>query len=318
MEGPWGLVDAGPIVARFGRGARAIAEIAAKQDGMLTLAQLAFCGLTPRQVQGGCDRGSLLRVHRGVFAIGHRSSSETAAAVAAVLCVGEGSAVSHGHAAALQKFLPVPTGAVDVTMAPPPRRSRDGISVHRSTTLITRDVRMRDGLPFTAPARTILDLADAGDFETALNEARALRAVNDRELRSVVQRNSGRPGAARLAALLDAELDPGFSRNDAEALLRGLINRSGLPPPLRNRRVHGRELDFYWPAAKLNVEFDGFAVHGRRVSFESDRERDAFLASVGIQVIRFTWWQLTREGPKVVARIAAALALRNDDGAGPR
>ena len=111
-------------------------------------------------------------------------------------------------------------------------------------------------------------------------------------------------------AYLDAEADPGFSRSRAERILRGLLSRSGLPSPRRNAAVHGVELDFWWPEAKVNVEMDGFGSHRRRRNFESDRDRDTFLASRGIQVLRFTWWKLTREQPVVVARIAAALALR--------
>ena len=309
-EAPWGLIDARPIVARFGPGPRSIGAIAAGQDGMVTSAQLRYAGLTDRQIQDRATRGLLDRVHRGVFAVGHRSDRESAAATAAVLCVGEGSIVSHDHAAAIHAFLSFPDGPVHLTIPPPPRRSRDGIRVHESTTLAPQDVRSLHGLPFTAPARTILDLAGDGSFEAALNEARALRAVSERDLFSVIGRNPGRPEAAELKAFLVAEQDPGFSRSDGENALRNLIRRSALPPPQRNVRLHGAELDFYWPSARLNAEVDGFAAHGRRRNFESDRDRDSRLASLGIQVLRFTWWQLTRDAPTVVARLAAALALR--------
>jgi very-short-patch-repair endonuclease len=308
---PWGLIDVGAVVARFGPGPRAIGAIAAGQEGMATVAQLRYAGLTRRQIQDQAVRGFLDRIHRGVYAVGHRTATESAVATAAVLGVGEGSIASHDHAAALQELLPFPDGPVDVTVPPPPRRSRLGIRVHESTTLARQDVRVRRGLPLTAPARTILDLADrGGPFEAALNEARALRAVTDSALHSVIARNKGRPGAAILSAFLAAERDPGFSRSEAEDVLRDLIRRSGLPAPQRNVRLHGAELDFYWQDERLNAETDGFAVHGRRRNFESDRDRDARLAALGIQVLRFTWWQLTREGPKVVARLAAALARR--------
>ena len=280
---------------------------------MVTLAQLRFAGLSPDQVRRSCRRGWLERVHRGVFAVGHRPRTTRATATAAVLGVGDGSIVSHGYAAAIQDLSPDCEGVVELTMPPSRRRSRPGIRVHRSITISPADILRIDGLPLTAPARTILDLADCGGaFEVALNEARAHRSVTAAALRSVICRNRGRRGAAILDDFLTAERDPGFSRSDAEEALRKLIRRAGLPPPQRNVRLHGAELDFYWPQAKLNAETDGFATHGRRRNFESDRERDARLASHGIQVLRFTWWQLTREAPKVVARLAAALALRTE------
>jgi very-short-patch-repair endonuclease len=56
-------------------------------------------------------------------------------------------------------------------------------------------------------------------------------------------------------------------------------------------------LDFYCPAAKLSVELDGFQ-HGLPPQHRHDMERKNFLASKGIEEMRF-WnhqWQKNREG----------------------
>lgn len=114
-----------------------------------------------------------------------------------------------------------------------------------------------------------------------------------------------------MAQLLRLEESPGFSRSRGETILARLIREAGLPPPRRNSVVHRRELDFYWPDARLNAEVDGSTTHTRNRNFESDRERDAELATHGIQVISFTWLQLIQSSSTVVARLAAALAIRS-------
>lgn len=207
-------------------------------------------------------------------------------------------------------------GEIDITLpiARGHRRSRPGIRVHRADRLDPIDLRFHHRVPITTPARTLIDLAETHPelLEVALNEGRAIRLFSQRELHRAIERNPNRCGARRLRSLLAAESDPGFSRSRAERMLATLLRRAGLPAPLRNREVNGIELDFFWPDRRLNVEFDGFTTHGqRRRNFETDRDRDSLLASHGIQVIRVTWWQLTREAPKVVARIAAALAIRS-------
>jgi hypothetical protein len=57
------------------------------------------------------------------------------------------------------------------------------------------------------------------------------------------------------------------------------------------------------------VETDGWDDHGTKSAFESDRERDAWLVARGFRVIRFTWRQLTTEGPRVAATLRRILDL---------
>jgi len=308
-------VDARPIVARSGPGDAGVAAIAAKQHGSINAAQLRFVGLDRKAVSRRKQHGLLHPKHRGVYAVGHGALGELGEIVAALLAIGPGGSVSHQAAAFLAKTLPSLALPIDVSVARSNghRRSRSGITVHQPIALQGPDVTRRGIIPFTSPARTLIDLAET-DFalvEPALNEGRAIKAFTQHDIDRALVRSEGRLGAKRVSALLASESDPGFSRSEAERILRGLLRRAGFPPARRNSEIHKIELDFYWPDEKLNVEFDGFGTHGqRRRNFESDRDRDGALAAKGIQVIRVTWWQLTREAPKVVARIAAALALR--------
>ncbi len=104
--------------------------------------------------------------------------------------------------------------------------------------------------------------------------------------------------------------DHGFTRSEAERLLKALTARAGLPQPLTNTRLHGREVDALWPAERLIVEVDSYAHHSSRSAFEADRARDATHAAAGYRTLRVTWRQLTETPELVAARLAAALAVR--------
>jgi hypothetical protein len=95
-------------------------------------------------------------------------------------------------------------------------------------------------------------------------------------------------------------------RSGVERRFLALVEAHGLPLPATNYVVGAHELDAYWPAFGLAVELDAFETHGTRVSFESDRQRDAELAAVGITVVRFTERRVDSE-PEAIARQLAGL-----------
>jgi very-short-patch-repair endonuclease len=99
-----------------------------------------------------------------------------------------------------------------------------------------------------------------------------------------------------------------MTRSKMERALRALIKQAGLPAPQTNVRVHGYEVDMYWPAHHLVVEFDGWSTHSSRTAFESDRLKDAKLQLAGERVIRVTGRQLERRPHELVARLAVALS----------
>jgi very-short-patch-repair endonuclease len=76
--------------------------------------------------------------------------------------------------------------------------------------------------------------------------------------------------------------------------------RAGRFAGFKFRRQHHADryyLDFYCPIAKLSVELDGFQ-HGLPEQHQRDGKREKFLASEGIEELRF-WnhqWKNNREG----------------------
>jgi very-short-patch-repair endonuclease len=292
---------------------RTIARLAAKQRGIVTRRQLMAAGVGPVAIKRRRRAGRLQPIHRGVYAVGHSVLVDGAREVAALLACAPGAVLSHLSAAYQWRLLPYPANQtpVDITVVGrQPRRTR-GIRVHRVRALDRRDLRIRDGIPLTSPARTLLDLAagiEGEVLERAFAEGQALRLVRPRDVQEQLARNPRRRGAPALRHLLDS--GPSHTRSEAERRLLRLIRAAELPRPQVNARVGAFVVDFLWPEHKLAVEVDGFAYHSSRAAFERDRRRDASLAAGGYTVLRVTWRQLVDSPEAVVARIAAALAAR--------
>ena len=209
----------------------------------------------------------------------------------AVLACGEGAVLSHRSAAMLWGLLKPREGAVDVTVPGiGGRKRRQGIRVHRSTSLTPKAATIRQGIPTTTPARTILDLRRVADRRILED------AVGQAEIR--------RLPIGRLPGLLH---EPTRSRLERRFLR--LCKRHALAKPEVNFEIGPYEVDFLWPDRKLIVETDGWESHGTPSAFEADRARDAYLESLGYRVVRFTYRQVWHDGAVVAQRLRALLGV---------
>lgn len=274
----------------------ALVERARRQHGVLTVDQLRAAGLGTHAIERRVSRGWLRRLHRGVYAVGALESDLTAP-TAALAALGRNAVISHRTAAVIWRLLPArPADPVDVTLLNANRRPRPGLRIHHAQTVVKR---RRHGLRITSPAQTLADLPPH-ELEDAYNEALVLKLVTHQEVRAL---------AARSKALRDLVEDPpGMTRSRMERALRALVKEAGLPAPHSNVHVHGHEVDMYWPAHRLVVEFDGWNTHSSRTAFESDRLKDAALMLAGERVMRVTGRQLERRPHQLVARLAVAMS----------
>src|SRR3954449_10626392 len=92
----------------------AMAELAARQHGVLSRRQLYELGFGPRSIDRRLEIGRLHRLHRGVYAVGHRGISGLGHWMAAVLACGPTAVLSHRSAAALWGLRPSEARLVDV------------------------------------------------------------------------------------------------------------------------------------------------------------------------------------------------------------
>jgi very-short-patch-repair endonuclease len=224
-----------------------------------------------------------------------------------VLACGQGAVLGHRSAASLWGLHPAAGGPVEVTTPASRRRGGAGLRVHRVRALDPRDIRRHFGLPLTAPARTLLDLAELID-PGALRRAVERASSGARPARPSSGRCSIAPPAAAGRARSPRRSRPTPTRSQAEERLLALLRAAALPPTAVNARVGGHEVDLLWAPQRLVVEVDGFAYHGGRAAFERDRLRDAELRAAGYRVARVTWRQLVERPEALIARLAQALA----------
>ncbi len=288
-----------------------MAEVAAAQAGVVHRRQLVALGIGRGSIAHRLEVGSLHRVLPRVYAVGHAGLTRRAMLMAALLLGGNGCILSHASAAYLWGLTPTSGADVEVTVIGRHVRGVPGVHVHWTGELDRREVWLREGLPVTSPARTLIDRAgqvDDGETEAELAQARVLRLVSDRELESALCRHQTRAGVARLRRVLEDEGGRTVTRSKAERLLRGLLATAQLPMPEVNARLLGFEVDFLWRAQRLVVEFDGRQFHAHPAAFERDRRRDQVLLAAGYRVLRVTWRQLMDEPVALAVRIGQALA----------
>lgn len=172
------------------------------------------------------------------------------------------------------------------------------------------EIRALDGIPTTAPARTLLDIASdlpARELAGALEQAQIKRLLTKADIADALSRAPGRPGSRALRNLI---AEPAFTRSEAERQLLKLLRAARLPRPRFNETVEGYEVDVVWRADRVVLEFDSYSFHATRAAFERDRTRDAVLTRGGYLPLRTTWHELNVESHALIARVAEALARR--------
>lgn len=290
---------------------RIIADLAAKQYGVVSRAQLLEAGIGPGAINTRLTGHRLHRLHRGVYAVGHMALMPLAREMAAVLACGEGAAISHRSAAVLWHLLEPSAAAIDVTVRRQSSRSRPGLVIHRTRRLAPDEIKHLRGLPLTAVPRTLVDLAESAsdrELESAYGQALVRRLASPERVRAALARHAYRRGAARLRALVEGGEGPAITRSEAEERFLALVRAAELPPPEVNVRVNDHEVDFLWRDEGLVVEIDGFRFHSSREAFERDRRRDARLQAAGVRVMRVTWRQAADDTYATLARLVQALA----------
>jgi hypothetical protein len=264
--------------------------------------ELRRLGLTHSAISVRGRTGKLIRVFRGVYAVGHVQRTPTARADAAVLACGERTALSHDSAAALYGLRDWPR----VPEVSSPRRFRiAGIRAHRTRTLTRADVTVRDGIRVTTVARTTADIA-ARLTDTQLvrliHEARRNRDLPNRELSRLYAL------CPRAAEVYDSEEAP--SRSVFQHEFKQFLIDWDLPIPEFEARWHGYEVDAFYEDHRLIIELDGYRDHSQPDRFEADRERDAKAIELNFDTLRITWKRLKRRPAPLARQLRTILAGR--------
>lgn len=293
----------------------AIARLAATQHGIVWHEQLLALGMTASGIRKRVAAGRLHRIHRGVYAVGHRSLTPHGRWLAAVESYGH-AALAHRSALEHHMLLPRRPHPIHVVVPRLGAKSRKGIEVHCTRTLLRRDVVVKDKIPVTTVARSLLDFAEAAteaELAEAVEQAEIRRILDIAAIADVLDRSRGRRGAPALDAAV-SHLHP-LTKDTKSRLERRFLRMladAGLPAPLVNKPLllpNGITIkpDFHWPAHGLILETDGRETHLTPTAFERDRRRDQQLTLIGLRCPRTTWHQLDVQPGVVVALVAGLI-----------
>jgi len=292
-----------------------LAELAGRQHGVVARKQLLRLGLSGSAIEHRCSRGTLHRLQRGVYAVGHRSDRRETEWMAAVLGSGSGTVLSHCSAAELWRLRPISRRTIELS-TPGSTRARPETRRHLARIPID-EVTVERGIPVTTVPRTVFDLASVASVdvvESALRQAEFLRFYDRLSLRHLLDRHPERRGAGVIEECLArlAESPSGRVRSRLEERFVPFLRRHALPLPLLNAWIPLEpkpcEVDCLWREQRQIVELDGWEGHGTRSAFRDDRARDRRLRVAGYGVTRLAWGQLDDEPEEIAADLGALLA----------
>jgi predicted transcriptional regulator of viral defense system len=175
-------------------------ELASEQGGYFTAAQARTCGFSKALLAHHAKSGRFLRVRQGLYRFREYPSSQREDVIVAWLVTGrEVAVVSHDSALDILGLSDVVPEVVHLTV-PRVRRYRSasrGVAIHTTTRRLGKsDVVVRDGIRVTAPARSIIDAAQAGtapeQIMAAVSQALDRGMATESKLLGVAKTRGGR------------------------------------------------------------------------------------------------------------------------------
>jgi hypothetical protein len=274
------------------------------------------CGASSIWISRQVGRGVIDRIGPSIYRMGGVPPMFENRAMAAVLSARAPAHVSHRGAAYLHGFerIGVPR-TVDITVPRHRRpRRRSGIKIHESSAFDLAEPTVRNGIPVTGVARTILDCAPMFDKPIRLlDDALRRKVVTWDELwrcylgHNVVGRNVG--PYKRILLERDGNAPP---VGEFAPLMADMLTGAGLPMPVFEHRVvlvggHEYYLDLAWPDRMVAVECNDAGSHDTPKAFRRDPMKRNRCEGAGWRYLEFTWWDMVHESAEVVAQVAAAI-----------
>lgn len=231
--------------------------------------------------------------------------------MAAVLAGGEGAALSHSSAAALWEIGAERRDRIEVSVRRRCELHHPELQIRGRPTMAAQDIVLRDEIPVTSPARTLVDRAvelDSVALERAVNDADKRDLIDPETLKKELTRFEGEPGVRALRLLLD-KLSFRLSDSDLEIYFRRIVSKARLQLPLSKQIVNRFEVDFFWPDLGLVVETDGLRYHRTPSSQARDARRDRAHVMAGMTPLRFTHYEVRYEPRRVQTSLTKTIVM---------
>jgi hypothetical protein len=280
-------------------------ELASRQFGALSRAQLIAAGVSEARIRSWLRSGRLHRCHRAVYVWGRPELSTEGELAAALLHAGPGAALASLTALWWQQLL---NRRPEPTLIASPRRCRpvQGIRVTHVPGLSRH---LHNHLPVVPLPEALLaaaPLLSRNALRLVLARAEYERLLDRPALEAVLR--TGRPGTPSLRAAVDAHL-PALAAcaNERERDFVLPCERERLPIPAPNARVGRYRPDMLWREQRLIVEIDGRGAHSTPAQLGADARRQAELERLGYTVIRFPAAAVSAEAEGVGAAVRQRL-----------
>ena len=283
-----------------------LADLASRSKGLVKRRDLLARGITPTQINKRLERGALIRVHRGIYRVGHAAPNLETTYLAAVWACGE-HAVLSGLAAAHHYELIRGRAPVPEVTCPTERRVK-GVITHRARG--GRDERTSwRGVPILSVPAVLADIAarlPIRQLARACHEAGVRHKTTPRDVEAVLARRPNSPDAAKLRRIMGGDFQVTLS--ELERRFLQLLREAGLPLPITNRVADSRRVDCRWPEHRLTVELDSFRFHNSRHSWEQDRQREREARRRGDEFRRYTYADVFEDPAYMLADVAKLLS----------
>ncbi len=276
--------------------------MASTAHGVVTRDELLRVGVTPKQVDQRLKIGLLLRVHRGVYRVGHQAPSLEARYLAAVRACGHRALLSGRAAGHLLGILKGAAPPPEVTL--PTDRRVPGVKTRRARRLEARDAMTWRHIPVTSVARTLVDLAaslSSDDLARACHEAGVRHRTTPAMVEDALARRRNSPGAAKLREILRGNTRVTLSRLESRFLDR--LRDAKLVLPKTNHPAGGRRVDCRWLEQHLTVELDSYRYHHSRHAWELDRRREREAHARGDDFRRYTYGDVFEHPEDMLAEL---------------
>jgi hypothetical protein len=284
---------------------RAIARIASRQHGLITTAQLRAAGLSRKMIDARVGKGTLIRVHHGVYRVGHTAPSKQADYLAGVLACGEGALLAGracGHNYRLLRGRPSPPEIVA-----PGLKQHPGIITRRAK-LDLRDVTVYRRIPSLTVPALMIDLAPRmtlDDLGDVAQKADAFFNVTVDAVAAVARRRGPFTGIGKLRELYVG--DAPILLSELERRFHAVLVGQSLPLPRTNRRETEGFVDCRWPQHRLAVELDSYRFHRSRKSWEAGYRRRRAARRRGDEFRSYTWFDVVEDQSHMLGELAELL-----------
>lgn len=275
------------------------------QHGVITYAQLRAFGYSKDAIAHRLDTGRLVRLWRGVYAVGRPDVSRRGIWMAATLACGDGYALDGESGMALWGVRGREGRAIEIAGPGEAGRQLRGMKSRRVRGVEEHATR-RHGIPVLTLPLLFVHVAprlSQGALEAALNEADKRDLIHVDELRERIEPLRGRPGVARLRSTIDRATFR-YTDSQLERVMRPIFRKAGLGEPLTQQWVNGYLVDFYWPELDFVIETDGGRFHRTAFQQTKDRYRDQAHTLAETAFLRFTHGQIRYDRAYVQEAIA--------------